>query len=85
MLRPISSMTDEECEKLHELVCPNNVGASFDIDAFYFLEADCHSHSISYTFMSKVIEFMLQHHLDFNGLITKGLALEAPSDMYKFE
>lgn len=82
-LRPMSSMTDEECEELHKLVCPNNVGASFDIDAFYFLEADCHSHSISYTFMSKVIEFMLQHHLDYRGLIRQGLALEATEDMYK--
>lgn len=31
------------------------------------------------------MEFMYSHHFDINGLIKKGLALEAPVDMYKTE
>lgn len=30
----------------------------------------------------KQLEFYLRNHLDFRGLIPKGLALEAPKDMY---
>ena len=29
------------------------------------------------------IDWLLSHHFDFRGLIEKGLALEAPEDMYK--
>lgn len=29
------------------------------------------------------IDFLLEHHFDYRGLIDKGLALEAPNDMYK--
>lgn len=31
------------------------------------------------------MEFMYSHHFDINGLIKKGLAIEAPADMYKTE
>lgn len=30
-----------------------------------------------------VIDFLNTHHFDYRGLIEKGLALEAPEDMYK--
>lgn len=30
-------------------------------------------------------DFLLTHHLDYRGLIEKGLALEAPKGMYKFD
>lgn len=33
----------------------------------------------------RIIDFCNSHHLDYRGLIPKGLALEAPNDMYKFE
>ena len=33
----------------------------------------------------QVIDWLLKHHFDYRGLIEKGLALEAPSDMYKTE
>lgn len=42
----------------------------------------------SYDFISPLevkLDWLLKHHFDFRGLIPKGLALEAPSDMYKFE
>ena len=31
------------------------------------------------------IDWLLAHHFDYHGLIEKGLALEAPTDMYKTE
>lgn len=31
------------------------------------------------------LDYVLEHHLDFRGLILRGLALEAPEDMYKTE
>ena len=34
---------------------------------------------------SKLVNWLNKHHLDFRGLIDKGLALEAPADMYKME
>ena len=33
----------------------------------------------------EALDYVLEHHLDFRGLIEKGLALEAPTDMYKTE
>lgn len=32
-----------------------------------------------------VIDWLNKHHFDYRGLIEKGLALEAPEDMYKTE
>lgn len=31
------------------------------------------------------LDYVLEHHFDFRGLIPMGLALEAPEDMYKTE
>ena len=31
----------------------------------------------------QVIDWLLKHHFDYRGLIEKGLAIEAPEDMYK--
>lgn len=33
----------------------------------------------------EALEWLLKNHIDFRGLIEKGLALEAPKDMYKTE
>lgn len=33
--------------------------------------------------MLDAVDWLLAHHFDFRGLIEKGLALEAPEDMYK--
>ena len=33
--------------------------------------------------LDKAIDFLNAHHFDYRGLIEKGLALEAPEDMYK--
>ena len=36
-------------------------------------------------FPNDLIDFYHEHHLDYRGLIKKGLALEAPDDMYKIK
>lgn len=36
-------------------------------------------------FPTTVIDYLNSHHFDYRGLIEKGLALEAPKDMYKEE
>jgi hypothetical protein len=33
----------------------------------------------------QITDFLNEHHFDYRGLIEKGLALEAPADMYNFE
>ena len=66
-LRPMSSMTKEERLVYEQRF--HDVGRSIDvIDA-----DDVVSH----------IDWLLEHHFDYRGLIEKGLALEAPEGMYK--
>lgn len=33
----------------------------------------------------KFVDWLIKHHIDFRGLIAKGLAIKAPEGMYKFE
>jgi hypothetical protein len=35
--------------------------------------------------LSEYLNWMHSHHFDYRGLIEKGLAIEAPKDMYKFD
>lgn len=80
-LRPMSSMTEEERKEYENLFeyeeREYNQGCCFfdeykiDIDDEYRL--------------TTVIDWLNSHHFDFRGLIEKGLALEAPEDMYKTE
>lgn len=48
----------------------------------YELLIDCSDYTYFKT-SDKVIDWLNEHHFDFRGLIEKGLALEAPEDMYK--
>ena len=68
-LRPMSSMTEEEMERLtdtHSLLSangiPNNVCCTVE-----------------------GMDYLNSIHVDYRGLIPMGLALEAPEDMYKIE
>jgi len=67
-LRPIEKMTEREWEE------------------FTNIYNWCHPHS-RYTLpkvgnISEPLEWLNEHHIDYNGLIEKGLALEAPEGMY---
>jgi hypothetical protein len=71
-LRPMSSMTEQErkhLQTLHDIISDENYGDGFSPAAW-----------------EAILDFnnyCREHHLDNGGLITLGLALEAPEEMYK--
>ena len=71
-LRPMSSMTEEE---KHELS---------NIRPYFVNSDDIVSGTQCNTFIqaSECQDWLNAHHFDYRGLIPKGLALEAPKDMY---
>lgn len=69
-LRPMSSMTEEERGELRKF-CKTQPQILEDIGVIGKVN------SIA------VIDFLNSHHFDYRWLIEKGLALEAPEDMYK--
>ena len=71
-LRPMSSMTEEEEEEL-ECKFPH---LSLNGDDIYGYLARGE--------IGDFLEFIYSHHIDLNGLIPMGLALEVPEGMYKF-
>lgn len=73
-LRPMSSMTEEEKKAFDKFVCIDEFAWNGDTEKGYPNQA---------SIMSDGIDWLLEHHFDFRGLIEKGLALEAPEDMYK--
>ena len=68
-LRPMSSMTKKEYEELKE-ISPYYGFASF-------------KYIYDWAPNYEMIDWLNVHHFDYRGLIEKGLAIEAPSDMYK--
>lgn len=66
LLRPMSSMTEDEKEEYNKL---------FTI----------HSQGETYCKNWEWIDFMNSHHFDYRGLIGKGLALEAPGEVYNLK
>ncbi len=73
-LRPLSSMTEEECITLSRLKPCN-------IDAWKYIKTPVPL----YVANIKQFDFFHSHHLDWRGLIPKGLALEAPEGLYTEE
>ena len=72
-LRPMSSMTDEEKVEIQDLYHQNTQEVFKDpseIRGYRFYDIS-------------VVDWLNAHHFDYRGLIEKGLALEAPEDMYK--
>ena len=71
-LRPLSSMTEEE---KHEL---------YNIRPYFINSDDIVSGTQCNTFIqaSECQDWLNAHHFDYRGLIPKGLALEAPENMY---
>ena len=70
-LRPMSSMTKEEKYTYRHML-----GATLNSE----------KESIMFVYVEDfptVIDWLNAHHFDYRGLIEKGLALEAPEDMYK--
>ena len=65
-LRPMSSMTEEE-EKEYYALCVLTSNGGYD----WYYEPTL-----------KSLDWLNAHHFDHRGLIEKGLALEAPENMY---
>lgn len=78
-LRPMSSMTEEEREELTR-TC---MGDKCDEDGVNTDASNITSLLLYYGYFLLPIDWLLEHHFDFRGLIEKGLAIEAPIDMYK--
>ena len=70
-LRPMSSMTEEECITLSKL-------RPYETDAWKHIKTPIPL----YIANIEQFDFFHRHHLDWRGLIQKGLALEAPEGMY---
>lgn len=75
-LRPMSSMTMEDLQNLSNEI---GLGVAFD-DEKYELWLKGHTTILD---NSLAINWLLENHFDFMGLIEKGLALEAPEGIYK--
>ena len=74
-LRPMSSMTEEEQHEYDNLRMDNL--ALPKVHLYYPMRW----HTMDYLH----VDWLNAHHFDYRGLIEKGLALEAPADMYKNE
>jgi hypothetical protein len=80
-LRPMSSMTNEEKEELSRLL-PKDWSVDIDkFNNFYFNM--CSSIFIEIDILLRIIDWLNAHYFDFHGLISMGLAIEAPEGMYK--
>lgn len=80
-LRPMSSMTEKEREEWHDtfesvydLVPGGDPDNEDDYDDNWHEQPGIESY-----------DYLIAHHFDYRGLIPKGLALEAPEDMYKLD
>ena len=76
-LRPMSSMTEDEKKIMRSYGFEPIL---YDTGYMGFANIECCIDEVSFRFME---EFLNAHHFDYRGLIDKGLALEAPMDMYK--
>ena len=72
-LRPMVSMTEEEKKEFDDFCVIDVFVWDGNVEIGYKNQANI---------MSDGIDWLLEHHFDFKGLIEKGLALEAPEGMY---
>ena len=84
-LRSLSSMTEEEKEEL-ENIEEKYFGQALDKQIKECLSSSPkdESRKLEYFASSKIVDYLNKHHFDYHGLIEKGLAVEAPEEMYKF-
>ena len=82
-LRPMSSMTEEERKELSKRYnwrINGVIQIRHHSDGYWDDDTECSTEDYLWLFT-----WLLKNHFDFMGLIPKGLALEAPEDMYKKE
>lgn len=71
-LRSLSSITEEELEELNTLTY-HNISVQDNALCGYICGIE----------LEDVFDWLNSHHFDYRGLIPKGLAIEAPEEMYK--
>lgn len=76
-LRSMSSMTEKENRVLNDITYKEYDGYTIKDTPAY-----TGNRYVYYDEIDDLIDFYNSHHLDFRGLIEKGLALEAPEGMY---
>ena len=81
-LRPMSNMTEEEWEELNCIgyIVPLYDGC-FGVDMRAYLKNN-QPHYRRFREFSTIEDWLNAHHFDYRGLIERGLAFEAPEDMY---
>lgn len=81
-LRPMSSMTEGEYKEFCKIS-----GLYKKEEGNYFSNhlSELGNSIITERVMVRTIDWLNSHQFDYRGLIEKGLALEAPKDMYKNE
>ena len=80
-LRPMSSMTRQECTQLNVLLPRYFIVTPEHLSCLEHINGGI----INFDVLDTIIDFYNSHHLDWRGLIPKCLALKAPEDMYKKE
>lgn len=85
-LRPMSSMTEDERSQYNIYIGHTEIhkqSVCLDSDS----QVNPNIGGCPYVFLTlvpKYINWLLEHHFDYNGLIEKGLALAAPKGMYNY-
>lgn len=74
-LRPLSCMTEEEYNEF------------FYISGFHYYDDlfICKKLAKKTAFIGETLDWLNFHHFDFRNLIERGLAIEAPEDMYNLK
>lgn len=82
-LRPMSSMMQGEWEEMTALIYPyGRVNRNPDNKNELLLWLSAEENEMPIILMNNVFSWLNSHHFDYRGLIEKGLALEAPEEMY---
>lgn len=80
-LRPLSSMTEEERKEINKSYNFSDFGSitiRYHMEGWWDNDTECSLKDYVY-----LINWLNKHHFDYQGLIEKGLALEAPEGIYK--
>jgi len=77
-LRPISSLTKKERLEIGKAIQKDRINPSGEIKA----EGSDNLLLCTVRQSANLMEWLNAHHFDYRGLIEKGLALEAPKEMY---
>ena len=72
-LFPLSSMTSEQLFEVQEIMGKNEI----EIEDGFFNILDSSRNTITYLEILAVLEWFYKNHFDINGLIEKGLAIDA--------